>query len=331
MSHSPMAHLAHNPKRRRLDQAASTLSKPFKSPLRTPLKKHDEKQGNPLSDTPQNKDDATDSSRPQPDEEKKPAVDDADPTLTSTPLKKPSSTSTSTTPVYKTPLPPTLRKRKSLVSPLSSSPSITTTSDPVLSSLQKQHTALQSRLSALRSELDTAQQALRIESSAKDEELEALIRKWRSVSQDAAEEVFAGARERVLRMGGVGAWRERMRRGRERWDDAADGGVGVGEDCGGGSDVDDEEELERRRAEVVDRVEFGEEEKGQKKKEDDDDGGADDEVGTFLIPISLHFDFEDANNGVASKSFTMDMMLKFLNIDLDLIGFDKVNQRWIKD
>jgi len=27
----------------------------------------------------------------------------------------------------------------------------------------------------------------------------------------------------------------------------------------------------------------------------------------------------------------MDMMLKFLNIDLDLIGFDKVNQRWIRD
>lgn len=285
-----MAHLAHNPKRRRLDQAASTLSKPFKSPLRTPLKKTDENYGNSLLDkSKDNKNDATDtgSGRPQPDEEKKkPSLDgDAEPILSSTPLKKPPNTSPSTTtPIYKTPLPPTLRKRKSLVSPLSSSSSpstsTTSTSDPFLSSLQKQHAALQSRLSVLRSELDTARQALRIESSAKDEELEALIRKWRSVSQDAAEEVFAGARERVFRMGGVGAWRERMRRGREKWDDAADGEVGAGEDCGGGSDVD-EERLERRRAEMVDQVEFGE--KRQKKEDFNGDGGADDEVG--LCPV----------------------------------------------
>lgn len=81
-------------------------------------------------------------------------------------------------------------------------------------------------------------------------------------------------------MGGVGAWRERMRRGREKWDDAADGEVGAGEDCGGGSDVD-EERLERRRAEMVDQVEFGE--KRQKKEDFNGDGGADDEVG--LCPV----------------------------------------------
>lgn len=292
MSHSPMAHLVHNPKRRRLDQAALTLSKPFRSPLRTPLKKPDEKENNSPADPLRNKNDSslqknTDPSGPQP-EEKKPGVDNAGAdAVISTPLKPNSGTTISnstttgaTTPVYKTPL-PTLRKRKSLASPLSSSPSIPT-SDPVLSALQKQHSALQRRLSALRSELDTAQQALRIESSAKDEELEALIKKWRAISQDAAEEVFAGARERVHRMGGVGAWRERMRRGREKWDDEEV----AAEECGGGSDVD-EEELERRRAEMLDQVEF-DEEKVKKRKGDDYEEGADDEVG-FLSLLSLRW------------------------------------------
>lgn len=33
--------------------------------------------------------------------------------------------------------------------------------------------------------------------------------KWRQAARAAAEEVFAGARDKVNRMGGVGAWRER--------------------------------------------------------------------------------------------------------------------------
>lgn len=31
---------------------------------------------------------------------------------------------------------------------------------------------------------------------------------------------------------------------------------------------------------------------------------------------------------VLGQSFTMDMMLKTLNVDLDLIGYSKVAQRW---
>lgn len=83
-------------------------------------------------------------------------------------------------------------------------------------------------------------------------------------------------------MGGVGAWRERMRRGREKWDDEEV----AAEECGGGSDVD-EEELERRRAEMLDQVEF-DEEKVKKRKGDDYEEGADDEVG-FLSLLSLRW------------------------------------------
>ena len=31
----------------------------------------------------------------------------------------------------------------------------------------------------------------------------------------------------------------------------------------------------------------------------------------------------------ALQTFTMDMMLRSMNIDLDVIGYDKENQRWI--
>lgn len=42
-----------------------------------------------------------------------------------------------------------------------------------------------------------------------------LIDRWRAASQAAAEEVFASTRDRVNRMGGVGAWQEREREQRE--------------------------------------------------------------------------------------------------------------------
>ena len=71
-----------------------------------------------------------------------------------------------------------------------------------------------------------------------------LVEKWRDTSRAAAEEVFAGTRDRINRMGGVGAWNERQREQRhwrpswaledldgslakqaekgEQWDDCAD-------------------------------------------------------------------------------------------------------------
>ncbi|EEP82236.1 predicted protein [Uncinocarpus reesii 1704] len=167
--------------------------------------------------------------------------------------------------------------------------------------LQKQLSSLHAQLSALRANLDTTAQALKIEQSNQDPEIEALVHKWRLVTREAAEELFASARDRVNRMGGVGVWREKMRQSKLRkaeWDTC--GGADGGEDADG-SDV--EREKEARRREIEDGIDAGG--RGDSDREEHESEKGDDET------------------------FTMDMMLKNLNIDLKMIGFDKENQRWI--
>ncbi len=100
-----------------------------------------------------------------------------------------------------------------------------------MEALQKQQRALESQLRSLRTEIDTLEQALQIERSGRDVKLEALRRKWRAASRQAAEEVYAGARDRVNRMGGVKAWRERERdkgKREDAWGWDAGGGAGDG-------------------------------------------------------------------------------------------------------
>ena len=140
---------------------------------------------------------------------------------------------------------------------------------------------------------------MKIEQSGKDAELEALIKKWRDASKDAAEEVFRGVRDRVNRMGGVRGWREAERRKREGfggsygWAEEEEKKSGKGESENG-------EEEDVGEAEAGDLRAGMEAERKRKEEEIDEDGG-----------------------------FTMDMMLKSLNIELDIIGFDKDGQRWV--
>lgn len=82
--------------------------------------------------------------------------------------------------------------------------------------LKHQRIDLHKRLFVLRQELDTVQQALNIEQSKQDAELEALIFKWKVVSREAAEELFGFAKEKVERMGGVAAWKESMKGSRSK-------------------------------------------------------------------------------------------------------------------
>ncbi|CEN62864.1 hypothetical protein ASPCAL09493 [Aspergillus calidoustus] len=268
-------------KRRRLDKASAALSRPFKSPLRrdTPTVIKEEaaspEKGQSIASNP--------STQTTPSLEKTPQ----------NPPHTPTTTNTLATP------PLTARKRTiygqhtaALRKPVST--------DPEIQGLQKEQRTLQSRLATLRSELDTVQQALRIESSSRDEELEALIAKWKKVSQDAAEEVFTGAQERISRMGGVQGWREKMRSTDNRWEqeemESWFGNVNA-------EALDfDADEVEARRAEMREEAEKKAREE-QKKRE------------------------AEANE---SEEFTMDMMLKTLNIDFKLIGYDKADQRWIK-
>lgn len=64
-------------------------------------------------------------------------------------------------------------------------------------------------------------QAQTLATSTKDDDLVMLIDKWRTASRAAAEELFGSTRDRVNRMGGVGAWKEREKESKERqmqWD-----------------------------------------------------------------------------------------------------------------
>ncbi|KAH2879089.1 hypothetical protein KXV31_004497 [Aspergillus fumigatus] len=280
-----------NGKRRRVEGAASTLSKPFKSPLRKPV------QGTVGKEKAFNNSSIkTEAAGQEPqDADGKDAQEHLIP-RTSISSKLTSLTSSSpASPV------PSLQNRKRKPGTNQITPSKKNIlADPVISALQKEERALQSRLSALRSELDTVQQALRIESSSKDAELEALILKWKTVSQEAAEEVFEGARERVSRMGGMKAWRERMQRDSARREQE-EMNLWYGNAEAEGPEIN-EEELEQRKAELLDEVEMPRKEQ---------------EV------VSEREIAED-------EEFTMDIMLKMLNIDLKMIGYDKSTQQWIK-
>ncbi|KAL5334884.1 hypothetical protein BJX70DRAFT_391039 [Aspergillus crustosus] len=275
-SHTP------NGKRRRLDQATTALSRPFKSPLRRPtqttkeaslsVSEKPEETAVPLSpqNTPPSR--KRTSSPPPPSNTKGDAIPTPPPTR-KRPLPSPG------THLH--------LAKKSLIS------------DPELLTLQTRQRTLHTLLSDLKSEFDTVQQALRIESTNRADELEALIVKWKTVSQDAAEEVFSGAAERIARMGGVKGWRERTARDFDRkWEDEENGGWfgNSGED---GVEIDgDEDEVEARK---VARREKVEKMKQAAKGQEDE-----------------------------SEEFSMDMMLKTLNIDLRTIGYDKSNQRWVK-
>jgi len=180
----------HNPRKRRRLDAAATLSKPFKSPLRRPISTESNLPTSTSGPATQN------------------ATQPASPVETNQIQEK-----AATTPKFS----PVVRRQNpgsiDLTSPTRSS------ADAELLDLQKQQLSLQSRIAALRTDRDTIHQALRIESSNKDTELEALIVKWRRAGQDAAEEVFSNAQERVTRMGGMAAWKERSKRDAVRWDD----------------------------------------------------------------------------------------------------------------
>jgi len=83
--------------------------------------------------------------------------------------------------------------------------------------VQKEYTALSLHLKKLSQSLDVAQQALQIEKSDQDIQLQALISKWKAVAQDAAEKLFVDAKERIDQMGGVSAWRLRTQEDARHW------------------------------------------------------------------------------------------------------------------
>ncbi|KAK5013205.1 hypothetical protein BJ546DRAFT_856111 [Cryomyces antarcticus] len=279
-------------KRRRIDNAANTLSKPFKSPFKTPLK-------------------------PNPNIAKpSPLVQDYTPSTKAHTWPLPRREDASEPAQH--PQTPSRPPPRTLPSSLSTS----TLTDPELRSAQRTITALETQLRVLRTDIDTLTQATSIASRGTDAELIALITKWRCASRAAAEEVFAGVKDKVCRMGGVGAWREMERKkqgfGGGGWGEQEQDKKGAwGEEEQQADDDDSQmgdeerevrrEERERIRDELVERMDV-----------EEVDGREEGVRGSAV----------EVEEGADDDTFTMDMMLRSLNIELDVIGYDREQQRW---
>ncbi|KAF3921602.1 hypothetical protein AA313_de0206264 [Arthrobotrys entomopaga] len=179
-----------------------------------------------------------------------------------------------------------------------SSPASNSTKDPYILSLEKKHMQLKNAVEEAKKRLEESAQALRIEESGEDEKLEELIVKWRQAAQSAADHMFSGAEQRFARMGGMAAYREMQNR-------KSGGGWGFADEDPEEGLTEDQKEARRQAMYEAGFDELSELEKSQtqmKNKSLKDDG----------------------------DQFTMDMMLKSLNIDIDIMGYDKTTQGWVK-
>ncbi|KAI6852267.1 hypothetical protein KC364_g953 [Hortaea werneckii] len=173
-------------------------------------------------------------------------------------------------------------------------PGFTTSSrraDPAELAVQKALTSLELQIRSLRTDVDALKQSEQISTSNTDAELEQLTDKWRLASQQASEELFGHVKERES-------------------DDA---------DCEFDSQGEELPEKEQ---------EFRKAEKRRVKQEALD--AAD-------LPSAMEQQMGSSEGGKKmvwqedvkdDDSFTMDMMLRSLNIELDVIGYDKSAQRW---
>lgn len=190
-------------KRRRLDDPQSVLRKPFRSPFKTPVRPASKPDEESVSQSPVAH---TSSSQGE----------TANSSPTSSPAPPDSSTPSAST--TRTGIPKSTPKAPSNlgVSPINVRK--LAPEDPVAKEIraeeQKQR-KIARQIANVKSDIDTYEQALAISNSTKDHELEELIQKWREASRAAADEVFPTVRDRVNKMGGVGAWREKEQRQRE--------------------------------------------------------------------------------------------------------------------
>ena len=88
--------------------------------------------------------------------------------------------------------------------------------DPAEQAMQKEITSLELQIKAVRNDIDALNQAAKYTSDSTDNDLKELAVKWKLASQAAAEEIFGSVKERVNRMGGVEAWRDSEKQKYER-------------------------------------------------------------------------------------------------------------------
>ena len=153
-------------KRRRVEAASHTLSKPFRSPFKSTTKLQKDRECCSPAGSPDSAAIANDKR-----------------------LVEPADTDTRT-PLGPSPLRIADPRRWSRTNIPNS---------PVLKVLLKEERGLERELRELRAELDTVEQARKIESKEEDEELVGLIGKWKGAARAAAEEVFKKVNDRVNR------------------------------------------------------------------------------------------------------------------------------------
>ncbi|KAI0998588.1 hypothetical protein K3495_g9609 [Podosphaera aphanis] len=279
-------------KRRRLDAAHQILSKPFRSPFKTPNK--------------------TLIKGSSPDLKVTPSLAKVETSLTSKNTnpsisrKHLNSYSTTSRPIG-TPS-RGLRSRKNYQSPVAAA----VLEDQSIVSLLRIQRELEKRLREVTNELETAEQAKKIETNSRsknpdgeiDEELRDLIFKWTMASRQAAEELFSKVRDRVNRMGGPRVWKEMERKRLENfnsWDQEEE--IHHNE-----NDPDDSKDTEKRDI----YAEYSIDPETENEKSQKTSGFGD----TGELPGE-----ED--------DFTMAMMLRTMNIDLDIIGYDRYQHQWV--
>jgi Swi5-dependent recombination DNA repair protein 1 len=166
-------------KRQRTDAASYALSKPFRSPMKTPSTASTNKTPTLVQQ---------DSSDPA-----QPGAKDTTKPLEPTKFLLQHAATPSRTKTTKKPF-------LSLISTVQNA-------DPDIAALVKAQRQLEKQLRELKEELDIAEQARRIEADSEKKssggaivgELTQLIVKWRAASRQAAEELFTGVRDRVNR------------------------------------------------------------------------------------------------------------------------------------
>ena len=153
-------------KRQRVEAASQTLSKPFRSPFKSAVKPHEDLEHRASDGSPD---------PPTISNEKRPVGP------AHTDRCTPSSPSQ-----LRIAKPHRWRRDNS-------------SNEPVLNSLLKEERRLERELRELRAELDTVEQARKIETKEEDGELVGLIDKWKGAARAAAEEVFKRVSDRVNR------------------------------------------------------------------------------------------------------------------------------------
>ncbi|KAL1617365.1 hypothetical protein SLS54_007918 [Diplodia seriata] len=302
-------------KRRRLEDAQSALRKPFRSPFKTPNRKVELER--PNADTT-----ASSTAVPSPLVQSTLPDSSAAQSFSVSSLRTLRSSRSSTTPSTPSKLPPFVQRADAvdLDDPL----------ETAIRAEEQRQRELSKQIRSIRTELDTLKQALRIATSTNDAKLEALTRKWRDATRAAAEDVFATTKDRVNGMGGIGVWKQNEQRQQE-WRL----GFQAQENEPNLDDSDDDEnenvgltpeEKEARLVAREQRAEARAEAKRERQWREQQDAEAEAEVEALRQSRTDDGGDDDAD---AEQSFTMDTMLKTLNIDPKMIGWDKEGQRWV--